>query len=155
MQISAKADYALRALCVLASSPSGTAVKAGDIAAAQAIPRMFLDTILRDLGRSGIIESRRGREGGHRLARSCDEITIADVIRATDGPLALIHGQRPESLQYHDPARHLQDVWVAVRASLRAILENTTLGQVVSGSLPASVTALTSDKRSWQSPALR
>ncbi len=155
MQISAKADYALRALCVLATSPPGTAIKAGDIAAAQDIPRMFLDTILRDLGRSGLIESRRGREGGHRLGRPCDEITIADVIRATDGPLALIHGQRPESLLYQDPARHLQDVWVAVRASLRSILENTTVGQVVNGSLPPSVTALTSDKRSWQSPAMR
>lgn len=155
MQISAKADYALRALCVLASSPPGTAVKAGDIAAAQAIPRMFLDTILRDLGRAGIIESRRGREGGHRLARPPGEITIADVIRATDGPLALIHGQRPESLHYQEPAQHLQEIWVAVRASLRSILENTTLGQVVSGKLPASVTALTSDQRSWQSPALR
>ncbi|MFN2522311.1 MAG: Rrf2 family transcriptional regulator [Mycobacteriales bacterium] len=151
MQISAKSDYALRAVCVLAVAAEGTAVKADDIAAAQAIPRTFLDGILLELRRAGIVDSRRGPEGGHRLARPPYAITIADVVRVIDGPLALVHGHRPESLVYADPAARLQDVWVAVRAGLRAVLERTTVEQVVTGRLPAAVTALATDKRSWTS----
>ncbi|MGQ0479936.1 MAG: RrF2 family transcriptional regulator [Pseudonocardia sp.] len=151
VQISARADYALRALCVLARAPEGCAVKADDIAAAQHIPRTFLDSILVELRRAGIIESRRGPDGGHRLARPADSVTLADVVRVTDGPLALIRGQRPENLAYQGAARHLQDVWVAVRASLRAILELTTLEQVVAGELPAGVLEHTSQDRSWRS----
>lgn len=151
MQISAKSDYALRALCVLASAPAGTAVKADDIAAAQGVPRTFLDAILVDLRRAGIVESRRGPEGGHRLARPASTIAIADVIRVTDGPLALVRGQRPEALTYAGPARYLQDVWIAVRAGLREILETTTLEQVVNGTLPDSVTVHTCQERAWRS----
>jgi Rrf2 family protein len=151
VQISARADYALRALCVLASAPELCAVKADEIAAAQAIPRTFLDGILVELRRAGMIESRRGPDGGHRLARPAYAISLADVIRVTDGPLALVRGQRPESHTYDGPARHLQDVWVAVRASLRSILELTTVAQVVDGTLPDNVLALTSLDRSWQS----
>ncbi|MGH3670469.1 MAG: RrF2 family transcriptional regulator, partial [Pseudonocardiaceae bacterium] len=117
MQISARADYALRALCVLATAPDQCSVKADEIASAQGIPRTFLDGILIELRRAGLIESRRGPEGGHRLARPAYAISLADVIRVTDGPLALVRGQRPESHAYDGPARHLQDVWVAVRAS--------------------------------------
>jgi Rrf2 family protein len=151
VQISARADYALRALCVLASAPDRCAVKADDIAAAQGIPRTFLDGILVELRRAGVIESRRGPEGGHRLARPAAEVTLAEVMRVVDGPLALIRGQRPETHAYDGAARHLQDVWVAVRASLRSILELTTLEQVVAGRLPDTVTAHTSQERSWRS----
>ncbi|WP_051343484.1 RrF2 family transcriptional regulator [Pseudonocardia spinosispora] len=151
MQISARADYALRALCVLASAPDECAVKADEIASAQGIPRTFLDGILVELRRAGLIASRRGRDGGHRLARPAYAISLADVIRVTDGPLALVRGQRPESHAYDGAARHLQDVWVAVRASLREILELTTVAQVVDGELPEAVTAYTCQDRSWQS----
>jgi Rrf2 family protein len=151
VQISARADYALRALCVLASAPEGCAVKADGIASAQGIPRTFLDAIMLELRKAGLIESRRGPEGGHRLARPAYAISLADVIRVTDGPLALVRGQRPESHAYEGAARHLQDVWVAVRASLRSILELTTVAQVVEGRLPATILAYTSQDRSWQS----
>ncbi len=151
VQISAKADYALRALCVLATAPAQCTVKADEIASAQGIPRTFLDGILVELRRAELIESRRGPEGGHRLARAACAISLAEVIRVTDGPLALVRGQRPESHTYEGAARHLQDVWVAVRASLRAILELTTVAQVVEGRLPDSVVAYTSEDRSWQS----
>ena len=151
MQISARADYALRALCVLASAPDGDAVKADAIAAAQDIPRTFLDGILVELRKAGLIESRRGPDGGHRLARPAYAISLADVIRVTDGPLALVRGQRPETHCYQGPAQHLQDVWVAVRASLRSILELTTVAQVVEGRLPDQVLAFTCQDRSWRS----
>lgn len=151
MQISARADYALRALCVLASAPEQCAVKADEIASAQGIPRTFLDGILVELRKAGMIESRRGPDGGHRLARPAYAISLADVIRVTDGPLALVRGQRPESHAYEGAARHLQDVWVAVRASLRSILELTTVAQVVEGRLPETVTDYTSEDRSWRS----
>lgn len=151
VQISARADYALRALCVLASAPNECAVKADEIASAQGIPRTFLDGILVELRRAGLIASRRGRDGGHRLARPAYAISLADVIRVTDGPLALVRGQRPESHAYDGSARHLQDVWVAVRASLREILELTTVAQVIEGDLPDAVTAYTRQDRSWQS----
>jgi Rrf2 family protein len=151
VQISARADYALRALCVLAAAPEQCTVKADEIAAAQGIPRTFLDGILAELRRAGLVESRRGPEGGHRLARPAYAISLADVIRVTDGPLALVRGQRPESHPYEGAARHLQEVWVAVRASLREILELTTVAQVVEGRLPDAVRAYTSQDRSWRS----
>jgi Rrf2 family protein len=151
VQISAKSDYAVRAMCVLAGADEGVWVKADDIAAAQAIPRPFLDGILLELRRAGVVVSRRGPDGGHRLARPAYAITVADVIRVMDGPLALVHGNRPESLAYDAPAERLQDVWVAVRASLRLVLERTTIEQVVSGKLPRQVTTLSGDNRSWTS----
>lgn len=155
MQISAKSDYALRALCVLAAAwrpdDQGCVVKAAEIAASQQVPRTFLDQILTDLRRAGIVDSRRGPEGGHRLARPPYAVTVADVVRVMDGPLALVHGHRPEELAYEGPAARMQDVWVAVRAGLRAVLEHTTLEQVVEDALPPAVTALSSDDRSWTS----
>lgn len=151
MQISARSDYALRALCVLACAEQGTAVKADRIAELQSIPRTFLDGILVELRRAGIVESRRGPDGGHRLARPAAEITIAEVMRVLDGPLAMVHGQRPETLSYEGAAAHLQDVWVAVRASLRSILERTSVAHVVAGELPEIVTGLTCEERSWRS----
>lgn len=151
MQISARADYALRALCVLAVAPAGATVKADEIAARQSIPRTFLDGILAELRRAGVVESRRGPEGGHRLARAADAITIAEVMRVLDGPLAMVRGQRPEAHTYDGAAAHLQDVWVAVRAGLRAILEATTVADVVAGQLPEIVTRQTCQERSWRS----
>ena len=151
MQISAKSDYALRAVCVLAGADQDVAVKADEIARAQSIPRTFLDGILVELRRAGIVESRRGPDGGHRLARPSYAITVADVIRVIDGPLAMVHGHRPEGLAYAEPAARLQDVWVAVRAGLRAVLERTTIEQIVTGRLPKAVTALAADSRSWTS----
>lgn len=151
MQVSARTDYALRALCELAVAPEACAVKADAIARAQDIPRAFLDTILVDLRRAGMVESRRGPDGGHRLARPAFSITVADVVRVTDGPLALVHGHRPEAMAFVGPAAHLQEVWVAVRAALRGILEHVTLEQVVAGALPAVVTPLLSQDRSWTS----
>ena len=149
MQISARADYALRALCVLAAAEPGSVVKAAAIAEAQAIPRTFLDQILGDLRRAGIVDSRRGPDGGHLLARPPYAITVADVIRVVDGPLALVHGGRPEEMIYPGAAEHLRDVWVAVRAALRQVLERTSLEQVVEGRLPPQITSLSEDPRSW------
>ncbi len=151
MQISARADYALRALCVLATAEQDVVVKAAQIAEAQAIPRTFLDQILTDLRRAGMVESRRGPDGGHKLARPPYAITVADVVRVVDGPLALVHGGRPEAMLYTGPAEHLRDVWVAVRAALRQVLERTSLEQIVEGRLPPQVTSLSEDPRSWTS----
>lgn len=151
MQISARTDYALRALCVLATAPEGAVVKAAVIAEAQAVPRTFLDQILVELRRAGIVESRRGPDGGHRLARPAFSVTVADVVRVMDGPLALVQGQRPEALVYAGSSEHLRDVWVAVRAALRQVLERTSLQQVVDGRLPPQVTSLSEDPRSWTS----
>jgi Rrf2 family protein len=151
VQISARADYALRALCVLATADEGCSVKAAAIAEAQSVPRTFLDQILTDLRRGGIVESRRGPDGGHRLARPPFAITVADVIRTVDGPLALVHGERPEEMRYSGPAEHLRDVWVAVRAALRQVLERTSLEQIVEDNLPPQVTTLSEDPRSWTS----
>lgn len=151
MQISARSDYALRALCVLACAPQGTSVKADEIAARQSIPRTFLDGILVELRRAGIVESRRGPDGGHRLARPASEITVAEVMRVLDGPLAMVRGQRPETHVYDGCAEHLRDVWVAVRASLRALLEHTTVADIAGGELPEIVTRHTCEERSWRS----
>jgi Rrf2 family protein len=151
VQISAKSDYALRALCVLATAQEQGPMKAQDIAEAQQIPRTFLDQILLDLRRAGMLESRRGPDGGHRLARPSHAITVADVVRAIEGPLALVNGHRPEELAYDGAAERLQDVWVAVRAAVRDVLERTTVEQIVRGELPPTVTELARDARSWTS----
>jgi Rrf2 family protein len=151
VQISARSDYALRALCALAVAPDGATLKSADIGQSQGVPQSFLEQILTDLRRAGLVESRRGPDGGHRLARPPWSITVADVVRHMDGPLALVRGERPECLSYDGPAARLQDVWVAVRASLRLVLERTTIEAVVEGRLPEAVTALSSDDRSWRS----
>lgn len=149
MQISAKTDYALRAMCLLADQPADQTVKADDIATAQDIPRAFLDGILLDLRRAGLVLSRRGPVGGHRLAKPAGEISVADVVRAMEGPLALVHGSRPEQLGYTGAAARLQDVWVALRAAVRDVLDATTLEQVRTGDLPPSVTSLNAREGSW------
>ena len=131
MRVSAKADYAARAAVELATAGDGP-IKADRIAEAQGIPGKFLETILLELKHAGIVRSQRGPDGGYTLARPAEEISLADVIRAVDGPLANVRGDRPENVEYAGSAVRLTDVWVAVRAALREILENTTLADPVS-----------------------
>jgi len=149
MYISAKVDYAVRALCTLADSEG--AVTAECLASAQGLPAKFLESILNDMRRAGLLTSQRGPDGGYCLARPASEITVAEVIRPLDGPLAEIRGLRPEAANYQGSAKHLQTVWVAVRASLRSVLDEVTIAGIVSGDLPASVLALTSDPEAWHS----
>ncbi|GAA4359854.1 RrF2 family transcriptional regulator [Angustibacter luteus] len=137
MRLSARVDYAVRACVVLATQqgdgagePSGGWTKADDIAAAQAIPAQFLDTILRDLRRGGLLDSRRGQDGGHRLARPAAQITVAEVIRAIDGPLALVRGLRPENLAYPDSGAAVQQLWLRLRAAEREVLDGTTIADL-------------------------
>jgi Rrf2 family protein len=141
VQISAKADYALRALVELAARGGGP-VKGEVLAGSQDIPPRFLESILAQLRQRGILLSRRGAEGGYWLARPAETITLAEVIRATDGPLASVRGQRPESVAYEGAAERLSEVWIAVRSSLRAVLEVVTVADVATGVLPAHVLAL-------------
>jgi len=149
VRVSAKADYAIRALVELAASGPGP-VKGERVAEAQEIPIRFLENILLDLRRAGLVASQRGADGGYWLARPAAEITLADVIRAVDGPLASVRGRRSEELAYAGSAEPLQAVWIAVRASLRRVLEAVTLADVANGELPAVVTALTADPDAWQ-----
>jgi Rrf2 family protein len=149
VRVSAKTDYALRAALELAAAPDAKPVKGERIATAQAIPLRFLENILMQLRHAGLVESRRGAEGGYRLARPANEVTLADVIRAIDGPLAGVSGVRPESLGFEGVAEPMRDVWIAVRASLRGVLEQVTLADVVSGELPAHVRTLVADEDAW------
>lgn len=149
MRVSAKADYAIRAAVELAAAGEGP-IKGDQIARAQKIPVNFLENILADLRNAGLVASRRGAEGGYWLAQPAGEITLADVIRAVDGPLANVRGVRSEQLEYEGSALRLLDVWVAVRASLRSVLERVTLADVVSGRLPADVEKLAADPDAWQ-----
>jgi Rrf2 family protein len=124
-------------------------VKGDRLAQAQEIPLNFLENILVDLRNAGLVASKRGADGGYWLARPAEEITLADVIRAVDGPLANVRGVRSELITYQGSAERLRDVWVAVRASLRAVLEQVTVADVACGELPASVAALSADPDAW------
>ena len=150
MRVSAKTDYALRATVELARAGGSEPVKGERIAAAQDIPLRFLENILGELRHAGLVESRRGAEGGYLLARPAGEIALADVVRAVDGPLANVGGRRPDALEYPEGAEALRDVWVAVRAGLREVLERTTLEDVAAGSLPGPVAALVADDDAWR-----
>jgi len=149
VRVSAKTDYALRAALELAAAPDDKPVKGERIATAQAIPLRFLENILMQLRHAGLVDSRRGAEGGYRLARPATEVTLADVIRAIDGPLAGVSGVRPESLGFNGVAEPMRDIWIAVRASLRGVLEQVTLADVISGELPAHVRTLVADEDAW------
>lgn len=149
VRVSAKTDYALRAALELAAAPDEKPVKGERIATAQAIPLRFLENILMQLRHAGLVDSRRGAEGGYRLARPPAEVTLADVIRAIDGPLAGVSGVRPESLGFEGVAEPMRDVWIAVRASLRGVLEQVTLADVVNGELPPHVRTLVADEDAW------
>ena len=149
VRISAKADYAVRAAIVLAGASPNGPVKAEAIARSQEIPLKFLLNILSDLKRGRIVSSHRGSHGGFQLARGASEISVADVIRAVEGPLANVHEILPENVTYPPPSESLQQVWIAVRASLRSVLETVTIADLASGSLPESVLALNSSPEAW------
>jgi len=148
MRVSAKADYAIRAMVELAAEGGGP-VKADRISHAQEIPTKFLENIMSDLRNAGLVRSQRGTDGGYWLAKPAREIDLAQVIRAVDGPLANVRGYRSEEISYSGSAEPLRDVWVAVRASLRAVLEQVTLEDVAQRKLPDSVMALTIDREAW------
>ncbi|HEV7807515.1 MAG TPA: Rrf2 family transcriptional regulator [Solirubrobacteraceae bacterium] len=153
MRVSAKVDYAVRAAVELAAAQSSAEparpVKAEALARSQDIPVKFLENILQGLRQAGIVDSRRGPEGGHLLARPAAEIALADVIRAIDGPLAGVGGRSPDQLHYAGSAEPMREIWIAVRASLRRVLDEVTLADVAAGRLPAHVTALTEDPGAW------
>ena len=143
MRVSAKADYAVRATVELARAhEDGEPIKGDRIAVAQGIPIRFLENILGELRQQGLVHSRRGQEGGYWLARKPDDITLAEVIRAVEGPLATVRGVRPDQLAYEGAAVPLKDVWVALRANVRSVLESVTLADVVAGELPEPVHGL-------------
>ena len=151
MRVSAKTDYAIRAALELAAAPDERPVKGERIATAQAIPLRFLENILMQLRHAGLVESRRGADGGYRLARPAADVTLADVIRAIDGPLAGVSGVRPEALRFSGVAEPMRDVWIAVRASLRSVLEQITLADVVARELPDHVRSILADEDAWVS----
>lgn len=150
MRVSAKSDYALRALIEIARHADDGPVSAEQIGNRQEIPHGFLQSILADLRRSGIVLSQRGQSGGWRLARAADEVTIADVIRAVDGPLVSVYGVRPEAVSYNQSAQVLQPVWIAARSSLRQVFEAVTLAALATGDLPSDVLDRTTDDDAWR-----
>jgi len=155
VRITAKADYAVRAAVELARAQieaggADVPVKGEHLAHAQDIPQKFLENILTELRRAGIVRTRRGAEGGYRLARPAKEITVADVLRAVEGPLAGVQGIQPQDLRYGGAAERLPEVWVALRAGLRSVLEHVTLADIANGKLPKAVTAKTADDDAWE-----
>ena len=152
MQVSAKTDYALRAAAELAraAAEGSEPVKGEWISASQGIPKKFMENILHDLKRAGLVRTRRGASGGYWLALPPEEIVLADVIRAVEGPLANVRGEYPEAVEYPPGAAEaLREVWIAVRANLRAVLESVTLAHLAEGNLPKPVTILTQDPKAW------
>jgi Rrf2 family protein len=150
MRVSAKSDYALRALIEIASRDDARPVSAEELGRLQEIPHGFLQAILADMRRAGIVVSQRGQSGGWRLARDASSVTIADVIRAVDGPLVSVYGLRPEAVTYNEKADVLQHVWIAARSSLRDVFEKVTIASLADRSLPAEVTSRTADEDAWQ-----
>ncbi len=149
MRISAKVDYAVRAAVELAAASGERPVKAERIATAQDIPLNFLENILGELRHAGIVRSHRGADGGFRLARPAEEITVADIIRAVEGPLASVRGGPPEETTYTGAAELLPRVWIAVRANLRKVVEHVTVADIASGELPAGIDRLAEDPEAW------
>jgi Rrf2 family protein len=148
--VTAKADYAVRAAIELAGTGEGSPRKMDDVATAQAIPVSFLENILTQLRSAGIVRSQRGPDGGYWLSRPAAEITLADVIRAVEGPLVGVRGQRPEEIEYAGAAEPLQRVWIALRANLRAVLEEVTVADVAAAKLPEAIVALTREDDAWK-----
>jgi len=150
VRISAKADYAVRAGIELARAHGGDRPTKGEaVAQAQSIPLKFLENILADLRHAGLVRSQRGADGGYWLNRPPEDVTVADIIRAVDGPLASVRGQRPEDVPYAGSAEPLQQVWIAVRANLRGVLETVSLADLADAKLPAKVEKLASDPEAW------
>ena len=151
MRVSAKSDYALRALIAIASREDGKPVSAEELGRTQDIPHGFLQAILADLRKSDVVISQRGQSGGWRLARKPEDISVADVIRAVDGPLVSVYGLRPEMVEYAGNAAVLQHVWIAARSSLREVFEEVSIAALAAGKLPEAVTARTADEDAWTS----
>jgi Rrf2 family protein len=149
MRISAKEDYAVRAALELAAA-EGKALKREQIAEAQQIPIAFLQNILTELRHAELVEAQRGRDGGFRLARPAAQITVADVVRAVSGPLATVRGVRPQLVEYPASAEPLKDVWVAVRANVRSVLEHVTLADLANGRFSPAIRKLTNDPGNWE-----
>ncbi|GAA2018837.1 MULTISPECIES: Rrf2 family transcriptional regulator [Nocardioides] len=150
MRVSAKSDYALRALIEMASRADGRAVSAEELGRLQEIPHGFLQAILADLRRAGIVMSQRGQSGGWRMGRAAGDVSVADVIRAVDGPLVSVYGLRPEAVTYNEAAGELQHVWIAARRALRDVFEQVSIQQLADRELPSTVTERTSDEDAWQ-----
>jgi Rrf2 family protein len=150
MRVSAKADYALRALIEMANRTGSAAVSAEELGRCQSIPHGFLQAILADLRRAGIVRSQRGQSGGWRLDREPASVSVADVIRAVDGPLVSVYGLRPEAVSYNESAQVLQHVWIAARHSLRDVFEEVSIEALASGELPEAVTTRKADEDAWQ-----
>lgn len=150
MHISARTDYALRALLALAGSDAVT-VPGPVLAAEQELPLKFLEAILADLRRAGLVRTRRGAVGGYALSRPAGEISVGEVVRAVDGPLAVVRGERPERAEYEGAAEHLQELWIALRSALRIVLDEVTLAQLLSGDLPPRVRQLVAEPGAWTS----
>jgi Rrf2 family protein len=151
VRVSAKAEYAVRAAMELAAAPDERPVKKSAIVDAQRIPGKFLENILSELRNAGLVESQRGSDGGYWLARPASEISVADVMRAVEGPLASVRSQRPEALEYEGLAEPLQKLWVALRASIRDVLEHVTLRDLVDGKLPKEVLEYAEPPDAWVS----
>ena len=152
MNISARVDYGVRALLLIASrgaADAKTKVKADEIARAQGLPIKFLEGILSALKGADIIVSHRGADGGYRMAKPATDVSIADVVRALDGPLAEVRGLRPEDMDYQEPATHLRDVWVATRAALRSVLEHVSLQDILDGKMPVEVQHYLDEPGAW------
>lgn len=150
MRISAKSDYALRALIELAANPDGL-VSSEHLATSQQIPHKFLEAIMSELRQTSFVSSQRGTGGGHRLNRPANEILLADVLRALNGPLVAVRGECPQDLGYTGSAENLQLVWVALRAALRSILETVTLQDILDGNFPAHMQDLIKVPDAWVS----
>jgi Rrf2 family protein len=155
VEIPAKVDYAVRAMAELAVASPGESTTAEEIAERQSIPPVFLKGILRELRLAGLVSAHRGSDGGYRLTRPPRDITVADVVRAVNGPLATVRGIRPEDLDYDGSAAHLQEVWVVLRANMRDVLERVTVEALVKGSLPRRLATISEKPDAWRSGSQR
>ena len=149
MQVTARVDYAVRTLLELAARPDGRVTR-DELAEAQLIPRRYLEVVLSQLRTSGLVLGQRGSSGGYQLGRPAAEISVADVSRAVDGPLALVQGRRPEHVNYIGSSAHLHELWIGLRAAVRLVMESVTIADLLTGELPSSVRALVDDPDSWQ-----
>lgn len=149
MQVTARVDYAVRALVELAAAPDQR-LSRNDLAAAQQIPTRYLEVVLAQLRQAGLIRAQRGATGGYVLGRPADQITIADISRAVDGPLTLVQGLRPEDVVYEGAAEHLSQLWVGLRAAMRSVLESVSVGDVLRGEWPAAIGTLIEDPDAWR-----
>lgn len=149
MQVTAKVDYAVRALLELAASDGGRVTR-DELAAAQNIPPRYLEAVLLQLRQAGLVSGQRGAAGGYTLGRPAEEISVAEVSRAVDGPLALVQGQRPEHVTYVGASLHLNELWIGLRAAVRSVMEAVTIADLLRDDLPPTVRALVDDPDAWQ-----